>query len=189
MEEWKEIEGYEGLYEVSNLGRVRSIDRVLMQPNKWGFISSNYYKGKILSPKITKCGYCSINLSKDNKAKMVTVHRLVAKAFIPNPDNLPYVNHKDEVKSNNQAENLEWCTPKYNINYGTGVMRTRMKNMKPVIQYDLSGNLIERFESVSAASIKTGIPQGWISLVAGYAKNKKGKKYDSARGFRFSYAY
>lgn len=101
MEEWKDIKNYKGLYQVSNKGRIRNT------------------KGEILAYDTTPNGYCRVHLCKKGKAKWHTIHRLVAKAFIPNPDNLPQVNHKDEDKVNNNVENLEWCDNKYNTKYGT----------------------------------------------------------------------
>lgn len=102
---WNDIKGYEGLYQVSNLGRVKSLAR-------------QGTKGVILKPVIAK-GYIHYPLTKDKKTKWYYAHRLVAEQFIPNPDKLPEVNHKDECKANNQIENLEWCTKSYNSNYGT----------------------------------------------------------------------
>lgn len=110
---WKDIEGYEKLYQVSNWGRVKSL--------KFG-------KERIL--KVTKDakGYLTICLYKDGKTKNYKVHRLVALAFLPNPDNLPQVNHKDEDKTNNRVENLEWCSAEYNMNYGTRNKRCSESN-------------------------------------------------------------
>lgn len=127
IEEWRPIEGYEGLYEVSNTGQVRSLDMYVK--SRYG----NYrlHKGKVLSPAKDTNGYLKVNLCYDGKDKIIRVHRLVAQAFIPNPDNLLEVNHKDEVKSNNCVENLEWCDRKYNINYGSRkdkVRDTKIKN-------------------------------------------------------------
>ena len=111
---WKDIKGYEGLYQVSNLGKIKSLSRKI-------FNGKNYYisKEKILKPAKDKDGYVQVLLYKNNRHKTYKVHRLVAMAFIPNPNNLPQINHKDENKQNNRAENLEWCTNKYNCNYGT----------------------------------------------------------------------
>ena len=107
MEIWKDIQGYEG-YQISNYGNVKSL---------------KYGKEKILTPTINKRGYYHTVLRKDGKSITVNIHRLVASAFIENPDNLPIINHKDENKTNNKAENLEWCDYKYNANYGTAIQR------------------------------------------------------------------
>ena len=126
-EEWRPIEGYEGLYEVSSYGRVRSLDRYV----KTCYGSYRLYKGKVLSPGKKSDGYLLINLSCNGKYNTIRVHRLVAQAFLPNPDNLPEVNHKDENKTNNSVENLEWCDRKYNMNFGTRIKRlinTKIKN-------------------------------------------------------------
>lgn len=127
-EVWKDIQGYEGLYKVSSLGRVK---------NK---------RGLIMSPKIHHRGYIQIGLYKDKKSKNLYIHRLVAQAFIPNPDNLPYVNHKDENKLNDRADNLEWCTPEYNNSYGDFIKKS-MQSAKPLYQLDMNGNIIKEFNS------------------------------------------
>lgn len=119
LEVWKPVKGYEGYYEVSNLGRVRSLDRYIDHINRWGTVQRRLQKGQIMSPSVTHDNYQSVALSKNNTSRDMSVHRLVATAFIPNPDNLPQVNHKDENPSNNCADNLEWCTAIYNNNYGT----------------------------------------------------------------------
>lgn len=115
---WMDIKDFEGLYQVSNLGRVRSLDKIILQ-HKYG-ASPNLYrrKGKILKQAITKEGYYMVSLFDNNKGKSYLVHRLVATAFILNPNNYRVVNHKDENKLNNNLDNLEWCTDKYNLNYG-----------------------------------------------------------------------
>lgn len=103
---WKDIEGYEGLYQVSNTGKVRSLNY-----RRTG-------KTKVIKQSTDKLGYKSVFLCKDGKNKGYLVHRLVALAFIPNPNNYPVINHKDENPSNNYYKNLEWCTQEYNCNYG-----------------------------------------------------------------------
>ena len=126
IEEWRPIVGYEGLYEVSSYGRVRSLDMYV----KARYGNYRLHKGKVLSPG-EKNGYLFVNLSCNGKHNTITVHRLVAQVFLPNPDNLPEVNHKDEDKTNNNADNLEWCDRKYNINYGSRkdkVKDTKIKN-------------------------------------------------------------
>ena len=115
MENWKDIKGYEGFYQVSNLGRVRSLERDVYFPN--GTI--HRIKEKILVPVLDNKGYQFVGLHKNGKRKDMKVHRLVAMAFIPNPENKPMVNHKDENPLNNCVDNLEWCTAQYNANYGT----------------------------------------------------------------------
>lgn len=110
MEIWKDIQGYDGLYQVSNIGRVKSLNY------------SRTGKEKILKP-CKANGYLQVYLYKEGKSKMYKIHRLVAMAFIPNPDNLPCVNHIDEDKSNNCEDNLEWCTVAYNNTYGTRIQR------------------------------------------------------------------
>lgn len=111
MEEtWRDIAGYEGMYQVSNLGRVRSLDRTDKRGRKWS--------GKVLAPIKTKLGYLHIHLLSDGKPETAKIHRLVAESFIPNPDNLPEINHKDENKANNVVTNLEWCDRRYNTTYG-----------------------------------------------------------------------
>lgn len=103
MEEWKDVKGYEGHYKVSNLGRIKSF--------------KYYLEGKLLKTQIDWDGYETISLTLNKKSKKYKVHRLVAQAFIPNPDNLLEINHKDKNKLNNNVKNLEWCTRKYNCLY------------------------------------------------------------------------
>ena len=124
---WKPIEGYEGYYEVSNLGRVRSLERFIQRKGTHG---GQTVHGKIKSQETNNKGYLMVNLMKNNRTRVVTVHRLVATAFVenPSPKEFVFVNHKDENTLNNRAENLEWCTPKYNSNYGTNIERIRNRS-------------------------------------------------------------
>lgn len=118
---WKPVVGYEGLYEVSSYGRVRSLDRYVR------YKSNGYrlHRGRILTGSINRDGYIMCHIRTNEVSKYYLVHRLVAEAFIPNPYNLPEVNHLDEVKTNNRVENLEWCDVKYNNTYGTRKERVR----------------------------------------------------------------
>lgn len=194
FEEWKAIEGYEGLYEVSSWGRVRSLGRKVPANNRVKLDNVRTVQTRIICT--TKRGrngrgYESVILSKPGHKRWTTVvHRLVAQAFIPNPDNLPWVNHKDEDKGNNYVENLEWCTPKYNANYGTKGARisaTKRKNGTPrdmkVIQSDLNGNVIQTFRSAREAGKQLGIDSSCISKVC------RGDKYRvTIGGFCFGYS-
>ena len=108
MEEWRDIKGYEGKYQISDLGRIKSLN-----------YRGNTNQEHILKLKEARNGYNQVQLYKNGKGVFYLIHRLVAQAFIPNPDNLPIVNHKDENKENNNVDNLEWCTYEYNNNYGT----------------------------------------------------------------------
>ena len=115
MEEvWKDIPEYEGLYQASTLGRIRSVDRLIL--SRGGFFK--HLKGVILIQTTAGRGYASVMLSKNGLTKRWNVHRLIALTFIPNPNNYPEINHKDENKTNNIWTNLEWCDSKYNANYG-----------------------------------------------------------------------
>lgn len=148
---WKDVKEYEGLYQISDEGQVKSLG------------NNKSRKEKILKPTKNRDGYLQVPLCKNGKRKTIKIHRLVAEAFISNPDNLPEVNHKDENKINNCVENLEWCDRKYNINYGTGKKRGAEKLSKPVKQFDLQGNFIQEFSSIMEVERKYGYSQGNIS--------------------------
>jgi len=115
-EEWRDIPGYEGKYLVSNLGRILS--------RKWTMDKWNHPLGRILTQRTDDFGYKFVMLSSYPKRKRMSVHRAVALAFIPNPDNLHQVNHKDEIRDHNRVENLEWCTVLYNNRYGHRIEKT-----------------------------------------------------------------
>lgn len=117
MEEWRDIIGYEGLYEISSFGTVRSYERIRNTPN--GGI--RVYPSKVKKAGMVKSGYLNVQLWKDGKANNKMVHLLVAEAFLSNPNNFPIINHKDECKTNPKLSNLEWCTYVYNRNYKKGV--------------------------------------------------------------------
>lgn len=150
---WRDVLNFEGYYQVSNLGRVRSVDRFVNY--KKGFNSKALKKGRLLSPKISNKGYLHLTLMKEGKNYYKSVHRLVAEAFIPNPNNLPYINHINENKIDDRVENLEWCTPKHNVEV---YHESRIK----IYQYDLKGNFIKTWNSITKAAKsvngdKTGI--------------------------------
>lgn len=151
-EEWRPVVGYEGLYEVSNTGKVNSL---------------NYHREKIKKPLIIhdSNGYKFVFLYKNGSPKRGLIHRLVAMAFIPNPDKLPIINHKDENPSNNCVENLEWCTAKYNVIYGTCRKRASLKKSKKVIQFTSDGEMVAQYSSFKEAQEKTGFQYTNISKV------------------------
>jgi hypothetical protein len=137
MEEvWKDIPGYEGYYQASSHGNIRSICRTITEKGKRKAIKS--YKSILICPMINKNGYRYTALSKENIVKRYRTHRLIAMTFIPNPFMYPEINHKDENKGNNHIDNLEWCTNLYNINYGAGINK-RSNTQKGSIRIDISG--------------------------------------------------
>ena len=160
---WRPVVGYEGLYEVSNLGRIRSIKRK---------------KYHILRPAGGRTTYHKVSLYKGGKGKTHYVHRLTAIAFIPNPHLLPCINHKDERKYNNRAENLEWCTHLYNNNYGTAIDRGIKKKINNIAtsiaieQYTRDGNYVATYPSIMEAQRQTGICRESIRLVVSQSLKK-----------------
>lgn len=193
IEIWKDIEGYEGMYQVSSMGRVRSLDRV--KPNSGGQIA----KGSLKKFGDNGNGYKTVNLYKNNKSCMKYVHRLVASAFIPNPNKFPIINHKDEDKSNNRHDNLEWCTQKYNANYGTHTRRVKESyiangNNRPIDVYDMSGRFIKTYDCSNEVCKELDIKRRALYLSCqGVTKSCKGyrfafhgeplKSYEKHKGF------
>lgn len=155
QEIWKDVKGYEGLYQVSNLGNVKSFKE-----------SAKLGKPKelILKPHLINSGYYVVTLySKKNKRKF-QVHRLVAETFIPNKEGLPCVNHKDENKLNNSVENLEWCTYQYNNNYGTARIRAIDTVSLPVCQKTLENKILATYCSAHVAAELLGYPIGTLKV-------------------------
>lgn len=182
-EEWRPCVGYEGFYEVSNLGRVRSI-AVYIDKYKKVF----QRKSPVLKiAETTREGYKRVLLSLYGKHHHCAVHRLVAMAFIPNDENLPEINHKDENPANNKVDNIEWCTRKYNANYGTLPKRMSEWQMnspvrsKAVYQYTKTGEFITAYPSMNEAGRNVGVSGNMIGRVC------KGKA-KSAAGFVFKFA-
>ena len=156
---FKPIKNYEKEYQVSNLGNIKSTKT-----------------GKLLKPETLKNGYLRVDLYHpgEKRGTHKLVHRLVAEVFVPNPNNYPHINHKDEDKTNNNVENLEWCTPGYNNRYGTRGQRIGSQQCKPIEQLDDFGNIIATFKSTKEAAEKTGYNQGNIAAVArGILKHHK----------------
>lgn len=176
MEVWKDISGYEGYYQISDLGRIRSLDRYA---NVCGG-GKRLVKGKIIKPVKCTNGYYEASLSYKGVRKVLLLHRVVAEAFIPNPHNLPEVNHKDENPANNEVNNLEWCTSKYNANYGTRNERMLIgRETKPVIQLDRNGKFIKRWECMMEACRECGADiSSMIRVCKGRQKTCKGFKWE-----------
>lgn len=179
---WKDVEGYEGLYQVSNLGRVKSLGMNFIRSDLKPYTRS----GRILHQLVYKNDYVKVELTNHGFSKRYYVHRLVAQAFIPNPDNLPEVNHKDENPANNHVDNLEWCTHKYNSNYGTRAKRIKntmqsIGRMVPVLMYSKDGKFIKRFDSIRGASEELNIHCGSIVECC------QGKRRKSAGGYVWKY--
>lgn len=153
METWKTIEGYSN-YLISSDGKLKSI------------------RGNILNPRLNTNGYLYTIIRNDKGVrKTVKIHQLVARNFIPNHADLPEINHKDEIKTNNSINNLEWCTRKYNANYGTVRKRISDSKLKPVYQYDLNGILIREWNSIAEA-VQHGFTQSKISQCCNNKRNK-----------------
>lgn len=171
VEVWKPIKDWESMYEISNFGRVRSVDRVVNRIVK-GKCVPTVYHGKILRTSLNR-GYEYVRLTDSPFKVSKKVRRLVAEAFIPNPYNLPEINHKDEDKSNNSAWNLEWCDRKYNHHYGTGIERATVNRKHKIAQYDSSGRWIRDWDSASDASRTLGINRARINgCVLGLPEHK-----------------
>lgn len=193
MEIWKDINGYEGLYQVSNLGNVKNLKRKVK-------ISKTLEKYKeipehILKPVNSKRGYLYVSLANNGKIKNVRIHKLVAEAFIPNDNGTLQINHINGIKSDNRVENLEWVTCKDNINKAwkmglceknrellSKTMKERnskrdyseTKYKTSVLQYDLDGNLIKKYKSLSDAGRQNNVH---ASTIAYRIKNKSKQKY------------
>lgn len=175
-EEWKDIPGYPD-YQISNLGRVKSLTHTVYHSPSKKFPNGRFvtYRERILKTTLENGGYEFVVLYKNKVKRSFRIHRLVAKLFIPNPNNFEQVNHKDENKINNKVSNLEWCTAKYNINYGTGKYRKTFNRRVPVVQYDLDGNFIAEYESATAAAYSLGLSQYFARDILNICKGKRGK--------------
>lgn len=175
MEIWEDIKGYDELYQVSNLGNVKSLPKEKISK----IIGAFKTKEKQLSKGINSGGYYIVILYKNGKKQTFSVHQLVAQAFIPNPENKPQINHINGIKTDNRVENLEWCSASENIQhaYNTGlnpILKGKDNPMygrhgknhnhsKPVEQYDLKGNFIKKWVNMCEAEITLGIARGKIS--------------------------
>ena len=160
---YKDIQGYEGKYQISNLGNVYSL-----------------ITNKILKPRLTLDGYYQVDLYKNGVKKHLYVHRLVAQSFLDNPKNYKIVNHKDENSMNNIVSNLEWCNSTYNNNYGNCKRKISEANSIKINQYDMDGNFIKQWNSMKEASETLKLSRGNICLCCEGIRNKTG-------GYRWRY--
>lgn len=145
MEIWKDIPGFEGLYQASNFGNIRGLDREVPYKNT---PYTKFQKGILLKPKVGTHNYLEVVLMKHGERHCCRVHKLIALTFIPNPENLPIINHIDENKSNNRVDNLEWCNFSYNTEYSKKAIHIK--------QYDLKGNLVGEYSHYSEAGRNVG---------------------------------
>ena len=175
-EEWRDVVGYEGLYQVSDQGRVKSLERKV--PIGYG---ERTVKERILKPKTDRYGYLIVSLYAGGKRKTLRVHRLVCEAFHENPDNKPQVNHINEIKTDNRASNLEWATARENSNFGTRNERMAKTKSEPVGQYTLDGDLVKVWQSTREVERRTGFACGNICKAAN-------GNYKTAYGFIWKYA-
>ena len=180
---WKDVVGYDGRYKVSNKGNVYSVDRRSAIGRKCG--------GRMLNPTRNKDGYPQVCLCKNGIRKHKSVHRLVAETFIPNPKSFSEVNHLDEIKDNNCVENLEWCDPKYNVNYGTRNEKVRQKLSKRIKAVNIETGEVTVFKSTREAGRK-GYTQEYVSSACRgvYRSGSAGKLIGDGhtyRGYRWFY--
>lgn len=166
-EEWRDIQGYEGLYQVSNLGRVKSLARTICMASDSKTLRPYTYRRKerVMSAGVCR-GYCNIPLKKNGESQTHLIHRLVASAFIPNPNGYQEINHKDRNPLNNCVDNLEWCSRLYNVHYDGAIERQHAKISKPVCQFTMDGIPIAKYASICEASRQTGIGVNLISQAA-----------------------
>jgi hypothetical protein len=184
-EVWKNIEFTDNKYAVSNLGNVRRNEHyTTIGPTKNRKDPSiAFYKERLMTKYKSVDGYEIVHIVVNKKMQPYKVHRLVANAFIPNPHELPQVNHKDENTLNNTVTNLEWCTAKYNANYGTRNDRLRIANGKKVGQFDKNGKLIRVWNSLSEAAKYFGAST--TTYISRVCKHQAGRK--TYKGFRWKY--
>lgn len=179
MEEvWKDISGYEGLYQVSNMGRVKSLPKLVGTRKLWRTCGGYIQKERILKPQDAGWGYLKVGLYKNGKFTQRKIHRLVLEAFDP-IENMAVldVNHNDEDKHNNRLDNLSWVTPSQNVNWGTRNTRVSKANSKPVYCVELD----KTFINMTTASEETGTR---LSALCGCVKGR----YQTAGGYHWRYA-
>lgn len=161
-EEWRDVVGWEGAFCVSNMGRVKSMQR--NRVSRWEN-SPFLTKERILSPRVcgTQREYLAVSLNHNGRHKQYKIHRLVAEAFIPNPMDYKEINHINEIKGDNRASNLEWCSRSYNVGYGSGKFKRALKVVKPVLMLNDEHVVIKEFTSIREAAEYVGIDASNVS--------------------------
>lgn len=184
--EWRPVVGLEGFFEVSNYGDVRSVERVVTRECKDGIPRPWVLKPRIISP-ANLLGYKAYRLQRNGERFNLQGHRIVAQAFIPNPNNYPFINHLFGDRQDNRAWMLEWCTPKMNQQHSWAVLGRKAakgmlgkkgelcKNSKPVFQMNENGEIIQRFHSITEAELATGV--SITSIIRSIKTNKPAKGY------------
>lgn len=178
QEIWKDIPGYEGVYQVSNCGRIKTLP--FWHNNR---VSGYWTEEKIRKQALNASGYYKVTLAKGGNYKTFLVHRLVAVAFVNNPNNLPEVNHINEDKQDNRVDNLEWCSGEYNKTFGTMQIRAKESKYKAVEQLTLEGDFIKKWSSAKEAGITLGFaPTNITRCCKGKIKSLHGYKWKYAEG-------
>lgn len=188
-EEWRDVKDYEGIYQVSSFGRIKSLDRI-KEYKRGDKVIKSVVKGTLIKTFLFSWGYEGFVASKFGRTTTKYIHKVIAESFIPNPDNKKMVNHKDLNKLNNRIDNLEWCTHKENIQHyfkqphvkgsNAGKFGKDSHQIKAVIQYTLDGEFIKEYPSVSSVGFELGIN------ISGIYKNCTGKSSKS-NGYKWKY--
>lgn len=194
MEEtWQPIDGFEGIYEISNLGEVKSLERTISYINRWGTETSRTFPSCILKPSLDKDGYLYVTFKINGKQFHKRVHRLIAEAFIPNPEGKPTVNHKNHIRNDNRIENLEWATYDEQCDevWKNNAKVSHQEQSKQVYKYSLDNSFIALYPSIREAGKACNLSHRSIMncCKGGYFSTTRNKFYkcDSFGGFKWSF--